>query len=125
MAADIIGGFYGTALVATAGANGFTTATNWFEPPYRGTTGGRSMYADVSFQNAVIREASSFSDLASTPFFIKLDGDDGSRLQVCIHLENADLADALVTAINDVLARFRPPAAEPAATDEDDIPVPF
>lgn len=67
------------------------------------------MYCAPSFQNIKLTKAGTFSDLPSTPFFIKFNstGDD-SYGEVCFHLENAALAEALVKAFNDTLAEFEP-----------------
>ena len=74
------------------------------------------MYADISFQNVKLESAYTFDDLASVPFTLKFDqsstGDRASWGNVTFHLENADLARALVKAINDVLADFAVPSLE-------------
>jgi len=66
------------------------------------------MYNDTSFQNIKLIEASTFSDLNSVPFHLKFvsTNDSESCGQICFHLANAPLAEALVKAINDTLAAF-------------------
>lgn len=78
------------------------------------------MFANNSFQNIKLTEASTFDDLSSTPFFIKFNSTDNndesySYGEVCFHLENAPLALALVKAINETLAAFATPVVPEAA----------
>ena len=69
------------------------------------------MYADISFQQVNKITASAFLDLASTPLMIRFQstyndkaGFHYSRAQFVLHLENKSLAEALVEAINRVVA---------------------
>lgn len=74
------------------------------------------MYADFSIQQAVIREVVVYAELESTPLLIKLDARSGASFgQICLHLENRELALALAKAINETLQAFEAaPSAEAA-----------
>lgn len=76
------------------------------------------MYASLSFQNIKMISASTFADLESVPFFIKFETtkeNENGRAELCLHLGNAPLALALVTAINDVLKDFADRADQEAS----------
>lgn len=69
------------------------------------------MFSSISFQKVGKVTANAFLDLDSTPFFISLEstendesGDHYSRGEICLHLEDRALAEALVEAINRVMA---------------------
>jgi hypothetical protein len=66
------------------------------------------MYAAAHFQNIKLTEATAFLDLNSVPFHINFKAVDGgfNYGSVCFHLENKELAAALVKAINGVLESF-------------------
>lgn len=69
------------------------------------------MFASISFQKVSKITANAFLDLESAPFFIAFEstendeaGNHYSRGEVCLHLEDRALAEALVEAINRVVA---------------------
>ena len=72
------------------------------------------MYTNVSFQRVKKITAHAFLDLESTPLMIRFDSaDKGAAIscgEICIHLENVKLAQALVEAINSVVAAHSLPA---------------
>jgi hypothetical protein len=59
------------------------------------------MYADFSLQRVRIMRAYAFLDMESTPIMIEFETAGGaSHCTICLHLEDAALADALVKTIN-------------------------
>lgn len=69
------------------------------------------MFASLSFQNIEKLSAHCFADLESTPFFIQFESTENdeehtqySRGEICLHLCDAVLAQALVKVINDTIA---------------------
>jgi hypothetical protein len=71
------------------------------------------MWADFSLQQVRIMRAFAFLDLESTPIMIEFEnGRDGSHCSICLHLEDAALADALVRTIN---ATIKQHAGKPEA----------
>ena len=77
------------------------------------------MYSNISFQNVKIIRCTTFSELGSTPFHIHLESGNGSFGEICLHLENAKLAEALVKSINETLKSFElEPVAETPAKDD-------
>jgi hypothetical protein len=84
------------------------------------------MYASISFQRVKSISASTFSDLESTPFFLRFEsienGEDGKHYsvgEICIHLENRSLADALVKAINGVFSTIPAVVSSPVTEKTD------
>jgi hypothetical protein len=79
------------------------------------------MFASISFQNITKISAHAFADLESTPFFIQWessenseDGGQYSRGEICLHIEDATLALALVEAINRTVAEHSAKSEQPA-----------
>jgi hypothetical protein len=78
------------------------------------------MFASISFQNVNKISAHAYPELESTPFFIAFEStenDDSqySRGEVCLHIEDATLALALVEAINRTVAEHKAKTSAPEA----------
>lgn len=71
---------------------------------------------NISVFNVTKISAHCFADLPSAPLFISMEGDDWTNgmSEICIHTANAKLAEALVKAINDTVAKLTVPEVEAA-----------